>query len=638
VINLNIIRLLDEITIDKIAAGEVVENPASVVKELVENSIDAGAKEIIIEIKNGGKAYIRVTDNGYGISNDDLSKSIIRHATSKIKVIDDLNSLHTLGFRGEALSSISAVSKFEVTSKSKNESIGKTINVAGGKIISEKLSGAPDGTTIIVRDLFFNVPARKKFLKSDRGEASAVSDLVVRLSLANTDISFKFIRDGEVVLTTPSNTSIINVIGSVMGSDFSKALDAIDFESDDISAKIFFTNLNYYRVSRKMQLIYVNGRYVTNKNISAAIENAYGTLIPKGKFPGFILYITINPENIDVNIHPQKSIIKFDNISVIEDLLYSMISKKLRSKFLSKNVGSSIPDKSKKAEHISKLNTIKASNFPDNNLDFFSKDNSFSLENSIIIDDIDDIMDVNDSNYTIDSDETTNISVNNNFTDVSAENTVFEESLFIEYNKDNNSDKVFDIVIEQLEYVGSLFKTYLIFEDSFHSDMYLMDQHAAHERINYEKYVKEFNNKKIAVQNLLIPETVHLDMEDYEKALSSLSTFEKMGFDVSDFGSKSIIISAIPVILSDGNIKDMFFEILDNIEIKRDNLILQLDKLIKKACTASIKAGDKINPKEISSFISQLFMCNAPYTCPHGRPIWIKLSKYDIEKYFNRVG
>jgi len=269
------IKLLDEKTIDKIAAGEVVERPYSVVKELVENSIDSLADEILVEIKNGGKSYIRITDNGCGISNDDIGISILRHATSKISDVTDLYSLDTLGFRGEALSSISAVSKFELTSKTEDEEMARTVKISGGTKISEQYTGAPNGTTVIIRDLFYNIPARKKFLKTDKSEGSAITDLITRLSLINTDISFKLIRDGNIIHTTPKNTSELNVISSVLGSDFSKSLMEIEYSSDTVDIRGYISNLNYYRANRKMQLIYVNDRFIIDKDISSSIEKAY---------------------------------------------------------------------------------------------------------------------------------------------------------------------------------------------------------------------------------------------------------------------------------------------------------------------------------------------------------------------------
>jgi len=584
------IRILDDRTIDKIAAGEVVENPASVVKELVENAIDSGATEIIIEIKNGGKSYIRVTDNGCGISNDELNLSITRHATSKIEKIDDLSSLHTLGFRGEALSSISSVSKFEMTSKVKHEETGKTIHVMGGTIVSEKLAGAPNGTTIIIRDLFFNVPARKKFLKTDKGEASLVTDLITKLALADTNISFKFIRDASIILSTPYNSSKINVIGSIFGSDFTKSLESIEYTSEELSVLCYFTNLNYYRDTRKMQLIYVNGRYVQNKLLSGGIEKAYARLLPQKKFPGFILYISINPEKVDVNIHPQKSIIKFENISVVVDLLYSMISKKLRSKFLSKNIGYLPQEKVKETDKQT-----------------FSENIIFDFIPETKIEAVQPIEEIHESS---------------------------EEEL-----KTSDETPSFNIVYEQLEYIGPLFNTYLLFEDALNRNMYIMDQHAAHERINYEKFLYQFNHQNIVIQNLLIPETIHLSMVEYEKAISSITIFNMLGFDISDFGSKTILVNAIPALFTDSNIKHMFYEILDNLDTRQqqDFSMLKIDALIKRACTASIKGGDKMTLKEVEFLLKSLSKCESPYSCPHGRPIWIKFSQYDLEKYFNRI-
>lgn len=586
------INLLDESTINKIAAGEVVENPASVIKELVENAIDAMANEILVEIKNGGKSYIRVTDNGSGIINSEVSKAVIRHATSKINRIEDLNNLHTLGFRGEALASISAVSRFEMTSKSREEETARTIKVNGGVMIDERYTGSTDGTTIIVRDLFYNVPARKKFLKSDQAEATIISDLISKLSLINTGISFKLIRDSQIVLSTPANTSTLNVITSVMGADFSSSLSQIVYDSDKINIKGFLTNLNYYRVNRRMQMIFVNGRFVSNKNISSAVEKAYSSLLPRGKFPGFVIYITIDPNDIDVNIHPQKSIVKIDNIKMIEDLIYSITSKHLRERFLSRQMNPS-PVKLDKTEIES--NILQSKVLPEN----------------LVIDDP-------------------------NIFDLETERDTLKEStpdLIIKIDEDAAIENVY----EYLDFIGPIFQGYLIFEDTYHKELYIMDQHAAHERINYEKLVKSYRKKAIDIQQLLIPEVVHLSTEEYDKALRNKGIFADLGFSVDDFGLKSIHITAIPLALIDGSIKGMFYQLLDTMDEQPENTILKIDELIKKACVASVKSSDRISKTEVLKLVEKLSECDSPHTCPHGRPIWIKFTRHDLEKLFNRT-
>lgn len=590
------INLLDESTINKIAAGEVVESPASVIKELVENAIDAMASEILVEIKNGGKSYIRVTDNGSGIINSEVSKAVIRHATSKISRIEDLNDLHTLGFRGEALASISAVSRFEMTSKSREEEIARTIKVNGGVMIDERYTGSTDGTTIIVRDLFYNVPARKKFLKSDQAEATTISDLISKLSLINTSISFKLIRDSQIVLSTPANTTTLNVITSVMGSDFSSSLSQISYDSDKINIKGFVTNLNYYRVNRRMQIIFINGRFVTNKNISSAVEKAYVSLLPRGKFPGFVIYINIDPNDIDVNIHPQKSIVKIDNIKMIEDLIYSITSKHLRERFLSRQINPS-PVKPMKMDKTEIENKIPQSKV---------------LPENLVIDDP------------------------NHMFDLETEKETFKEStpdLIIKTDEDASIENMY----QYLDFIGPIFQGYLIFEDSYHKELYIMDQHAAHERINYERLIKSYRIKAIDIQQLLIPEVVHLSTEAYDKALRNKDIFADLGFSVDDFGLKSIQITAIPLALIDGSIKGMFYQLLDTMNDQPENTIVKIDELIKKACIASVKSSDRISKTEVLKLVELLSKCDSPHTCPHGRPIWIKFTRHDLEKLFNRT-
>jgi DNA mismatch repair protein MutL len=596
------ISILDESTINKIAAGEVVESPASVIKELVENAIDANADEILIEIKNGGKTYIRVTDNGSGMINSEVSKAVIRHATSKITRIEDLNSLNTLGFRGEALASISAVSRFEMTSKSREEETARTIKVNGGLLVDERFTGSTNGTTIIVRDLFYNVPARKKFLKSDQAESSTISDLISKLSLVNTGISFKLVRDSQVVLSTPSNTSTLNVITSVMGADFSSSLSQISYGSDKINIKGYVTNLNYYRVNRGKQIIFVNRRFVSNKNISSGIEKAYSTLLPKGKFPGFVIYIDIDPNDIDVNIHPQKSIVKIDNIKMIEDLMYSIVSKHLRERFLSR-----------KMDHTPTKNDIKP----------LDGNPTEKILNNLIVEDTAKIFDSEQKDFQL-------------------EPPVEEKpESFKEFSPDliikREADDAIENVYEYLNFIGPIFNGYLIFEDTFHKELYIMDQHAAHERINYEKLIKSYNNRNIEVQQLLIPEVIHLGAEEYEKALLNKEIFAEIGFSIDDFGLKSIHITAIPLTLTDGDIKGMFYQLLDTMHNQPENTIMKIDDLIKKACVASVKSGDLISKKEVAHLTAKLSECDSPHTCPHGRPIWIKFTRHELEKLFNRT-
>ncbi|SHI70627.1 DNA mismatch repair protein MutL [Dethiosulfatibacter aminovorans DSM 17477] len=683
------IKLLDEKTIDKIAAGEVVERPFSVVKELVENSIDSLADEIVVEIKNGGKSYIRITDNGSGISNDDIGISVLRHATSKIRTVSDLYSLDTLGFRGEALSSISAVSKFELTSKTEGEEMGKTVKISGGTTISEQFTGAPNGTTVIVRDLFYNIPARKKFLKTDKSEGSAITDLITRLSLINTDISFKLIRDGKIIHTTPKNTTELNVISSILGSDFSRSLMEIEYSSDMVDVRGYITNLNYYRANRKMQLIYVNDRFIIDKDISSSIEKAYSTMLPKGKFPGFILYINLDPSEIDVNIHPQKSKIKFNDMKFLEDLLYSLISKKLRSRFLTKsaqkktslnqsgtsNISSNRVSEQIKVftpEEISDGFILNPADFADNMLVDTSDSQNLKSCNKKTVETSEISTVISGENEEICSNENSvvrqeeisddvsyieghcllndNLNYGNNQVDLRIHEDGCRDEFKVQIEEDiensdniiileNNEDNPYNMVYKELSYIGALFDSYLIFEDRINGNMFLMDQHAAHERINYERFINQFNSSDIRVQNLLVPELIHLDIKEYDKVLDNLETYAELGFEVENFGSKTIRISALPFIFTGGDIKRIFYDILDNMDLKKTegNMGDYLNKLIKKACVASIKAGDRLDKTEVDNLLNELSKCRSPFTCPHGRPIWIRYSRHEIEKSFNRI-
>ena len=609
-----IINLLDNETINKIAAGEVIENPKSIVKELVENSIDAGADEITIEIKNGGKSFIRVTDNGKGIEKDQVENAFKRHCTSKISSSDDLNSLFTLGFRGEALASIAAVSKVEVITRTNDDIYGIKMTIEGGKIISKEDIGCPVGTTITVTDLFYNVPARKKFLKSDISESSNINEIVVSLALSKENISFKYINNNNVAYRTPKTNNLLNTISSLYEKDLYNSLLKIDYKSDIISITGYTTNLNYYRGNRKQQIVFVNGRVIKHRRMSYFIEEAYNTLLPKNKYPACFIKIEIAPALVDVNVHPAKTEVRFQNEEMVLNEIKNAVYSALHSKSIMKEV---------------KGETLLHDSKDINNLRIFDR----SSGKSVILGGL-------ENKFTEETEETKNIRI----TEVEVSNKdiavmeplkpydkfEFKQQTFIK--AENDEDKLPELFV-----IGIVMDTYIICENPEKTCIFMIDQHAAHERINYEKFLNQYNSREILIQEI-VPEVINLSYDDYETAMSNVEIFEYLGISVENFGNNAILINNIPTIFKDSNLKDVFYAILDNLkDITKSNLDFVMEKIIKEACVKSVKSGDRLHMSEVRALLNDLRMTDNPYTCPHGRPVIIKMTRYEIEKMFERI-
>jgi DNA mismatch repair protein MutL len=609
-----IINLLDNETINKIAAGEVIENPKSIVKELVENSIDAGADEITIEIKNGGKSFIRVTDNGKGIEKDQVENAFKRHCTSKISSSDDLNSLFTLGFRGEALASIAAVSKVEIITRTNDDIYGIKMTIEGGKIISKEDIGCPVGTTITVTDLFYNVPARKKFLKSDISESSNINEIVVSLALSKENISFKYINNNNVAYRTPKTNNLLNTISSLYEKDLYNSLLKIDYKSDIISITGYTTNLNYYRGNRKQQIVFVNGRVIKHRRMSYFIEEAYNTLLPKNKYPACFIKIEIAPALVDVNVHPAKTEVRFQNEEMVLNEIKNAIYSALHSKSIMKEV---------------KGETLLHDSKDINNLRIFDRSSGISV-----------ILGGLENKFTEETEETENIRITE--VEISNKDIAVMESLK-PYDKfefkqqkfikaENDEDKLPELFV-----IGIVMDTYIICENPEKTCMFMIDQHAAHERINYEKFLNQYNSREILIQEI-VPEVINLSYDDYETAMSNVEIFEYLGISVENFGNNAILINNIPTIFKDSNLKDVFYAILDNLkDITKSNLDFVMEKIIKEACVKSVKSGDRLHMSEVRALLNDLRMTDNPYTCPHGRPVIIKMTRYEIEKMFERI-
>lgn len=608
------IKLLDDITIEKIAAGEVIERPSSIVKELVENSIDANSDEIIIEIQNGGKSYIRVTDNGEGIADEDLELAFKRHSTSKLSTIDDLYKIKSLGFRGEALASICSVAKVEVMTKTEGVIAGIHGVFEEGKLISKEAIGCPKGTTIIVKDLFYNLPVRRKFLKSDLVESNSISNIVYKIALGNPSISFKFIKDNKTILKTSRNNNLRSHIYSILGKEFTNNLTELNINNNGIKIFGYISNNKLYRGNRSHQYLYINGRSVNSTIVANAIEKYYKSLIPLNRFPCFILFIEIDPIKVDVNIHPTKEEVKFSEPSEIMDVIEKTIENSLFGS-LSMPKMTLGENKEIPRENLPLLfQTLDSdTKYQNNERDFVVKD----LTNDPMVYTKEDILDHNSYLVSEENDDTKD----DNFAEtVKEENTIINNSIF-----------------KKAKPVGVIFGTYIIVEIAEENKVLLIDQHAAHERVLYEKYLEEYKNENIVQQQLITPEIIELTNMEMNIFEESKLIFNKLGFEVDEFGNNAVAIRAVPLVFGKPKLKDLFFDLLDNISKVKSNYDVNLEKIMKIACTNAIKSGDSISRIEIMSLLQQLSKADNPYSCPHGRPTILEINKVDIEKAFLRI-
>jgi len=655
------INILDDITINKIAAGEVVERPSSVTKELIENSIDANSTQIVIDITDGGKKQIRITDNGSGILSSEVDKSFLRHATSKIKEIDDLYDLYSLGFRGEALASIASVSRLEMITKTKEEPIGTKVILEGGKEILKEPVGTKNGTTIIIKDLFFNTPVRQKFLKSTHAETINISDLINKLAIGNTHIQFKYINNGKLMLNTPGDGKLLSVIRSIYGKEIVENLIEIDEKGECCSLSGYIGNNNIYRSNKNLQHIYINNRFVKSKIILDAINEAYKSIIPINKHGVCFLNISINPTKIDVNIHPTKMEIKFENDKDLYIEIRDLLKRKLlntaligkyesydRKPIISESKEAYLAKKEETSNTVisNKINKTTPIEILDDNNKFMSFEEALSKENNKkdhkeslnCVDKEEEIklqpLESKKGEYFIDG----NIDLSKSFT--------FDELEYLS-NVDNKSNNV-EIIKEEnpiknenrfsitdFKVVGSILNTYIVLEKN--DSMYLLDQHAAHEKVLYEEYMKKFKNHKIDMQMLLDPIVVEISNVDMLKVESNLNLFLKFGFEIELFGNNHIMIRGVPTIFGNPESEKFILQIIDNIEDLKNSYDLKGDKFASMACRAAIKANDKIHTMEMKKLLSQMELCQNPFTCPHGRPTIVEISKKEIEKMFKRI-
>lgn len=655
------INLLDEHTSNKIAAGEVVERPSSVVKELVENSIDANSKNITIEIEEGGIALIRVIDDGVGVHNLDIEKAFLPHATSKIKTVEDIYSINTLGFRGEALPSIASVSKLTFRSKPADCDFGKEIILEAGEKISLTDIGMNNGSVMEVKDLFFNVPARRKFLKSTSREGSLINDIILRIALSNPNISFKLFNNGKKTLHTYGDGKLNNVIRTIYGKNISEHVLPFEYEDETLKVHGYIGKEIIARGSRNNESIFVNNRYIKNKTIVAAVENAFKSFSTVNKFPFFVLFIDLSPESIDVNIHPTKAEIKFKDERVIYKRVFDAVHNALKEDIFN---SFAVEDKLVSEEIVEeiKLDLDKVSKISNIDEPLISNKIEPSIKdvyNNVTIDDVakeenlyNKLKELNknksinsfnnsiSSNSEILNNEAVNENTNNNdyYTNSQADLPNLNSSRdSIKINKETTEREVNKAKFPDLRIIGQFRKTYILAE--YLDTLYIIDQHVAHEKILYEKYIKDIESNDIIVQQLLIPCIIDLSLDDYECYKENIDIFTNSGFVIEEFGGNTIALKEVPYFLGKLDSKNFLLSIIDNLKNlgTGKTVEVKLNKIATMACKAAVKANDYLTQIEMEKLISDLRYLDNPFNCPHGRPIIIKFTEYELEKKFRRI-
>ena len=696
------IELLDQITIDKIAAGEVIERPASVVKELVENAIDAGSTAVTVEIEEGGISLIRITDNGCGIAKQDVENAFLRHSTSKIRSAEDLTHLSSLGFRGEALSSISAVARVELITKTREDVFGTKYIIEGGKGRTPEETGAPDGTTFLVRQLFFNTPARRKFLKTPMTEASHISDLLTRLSLSHPDISFRFVNNGQTKLHTSGNGKLKDVIYHIYGREIANNLIPLEFEKDGVKLTGYLGKPVINRGNRNFENYFVNGRYVRNSILAKAIEDGYKDFTMQHRYPFVAFQIEIDPEKIDVNVHPSKMELRFSNQQGIYNLLYEAISKSLHEPELIPEVEMSeikvpgMPEKRLERQKVEtvqsdkpsvirdagnpyqtgaissrsrsdvqsaelqiQMSTEKSVSTGDEKLDYFMQKMRERVYASHLaekkeeqqknIGDKESKMIALNENQTTDNQNEelknrANSNKNREKTERDPEKT--EPDLFLKDLK-AEKPKQLDLFEEKIlkkearqEYqiIGQVFETYWLIQ--YRDSLYIIDQHAAHERVLYERTLAGMKKREYTSQYLSPPIILSLSMQEIDVLETFKDRFTAIGFEIEPFGGDEYAVRAVPDNLFGIAKKELLLEMLDSLA---DGLSTSLEpesideKIASMSCKAAVKGNMKLSYAEMDELINELLSLDNPYHCPHGRPTIIAMTKRELEKKFKRI-
>ena len=641
------IVLLDEQTINKIAAGEVVDRPASIVKELVENSIDAKATAISIEIYKGGVSYIKIIDNGTGFKSDDIDLAFERHATSKIRKEEDLSRITSMGFRGEALASVAAISKITLTTKNVNESIGTRVRVEAGNILQKQEIPAVDGTQIEIRDVFYNVPARFKFLKKDYTEAGYIEDVVTRIALSNPHISFRYINNGKTVIQTSGTGNLHDTIYDIFGKEIYNTVVPIEYEMSDMIVTGMIGLPSISRSTRMHQYTFINNRYIKDKTIATAIDKACEQKFAINKHPFIVCNLKMNPAFIDVNVHPAKLEVKFSDEAKVFDVIYHAVRSALE-KNNKETSPFSIVKEEQKIEQISKdlvnngviQKEEKKFDFESATKKLYNKPSVQVNTNSLIESLNDKIGDINTEvleEKVVDNNVVENVENNQKSLDKTEQ---LEQTETPQFNVETYEEEPSMLQNEKepilYKYIGNVFDTYIIIQ--IEDKMYIIDQHAAHERLLYEQIKEAYYSKDRQSQLLLIPILVKLSEKEMDIVLNNKEMFEKSGFILEEFGEDTIKISGVPNIGYDIDYKSMFIDTIEELlgANKTEKSEKEFRFLATLACKAAVKGKMKLDTKEQISLIDQMVKLDNPFTCPHGRPTAYPISKYEIERKFLR--
>ncbi len=634
------IQLLDQITIDKIAAGEVIERPAAVVKELVENAMDAGATSIVVEIKEGGIAFIRITDNGCGIDINDIPKAFLRHSTSKIRSVDDLTTIHSLGFRGEALSSIAAVAQVELLTKRKEDEVGARYVIHGGKEQAMEEDVSKDGTTILVRQLFYNVPARRKFLKTPSTEASHISELMTKLALSHPNISFQFINNGVLKLHTSGNGALKDIIYSIYGRDIANQLIEIKPEHQQKQREIkisgFIGKPVISRGNRNYQNYFINGRYVKSSIISKAIEDAYHGYSMQHRYPFTALHFEMDTTTIDVNVHPTKMELRFAEQNAVYQTIYQCIQEALCTRDMIQKVEVQVDHNNIISKPHKNTNRYGSSLTPKEdreNMDYFMskmKERVSSYHNRMSAAEVEDKTKIFKNEHPMIQEKLKSPVL------VKEEPTPYVEeakqlNLFEEHMIENK-------VEHQYRLIGQVFGTYWMIE--YKEQLYIIDQHAAHEKVLYEKTINSSKHKEVTTQYISPPIVLTLTMQEKELLETHMDQFTQIGFEIEEFGSDTYAIRGVPDNLYSIAKKELFVDMLDELS-DSVNSNMQAERIMEKvasmSCKAAVKGNSKLSATEMEHLISQLLTLDNPFHCPHGRPTIIAITKKEMEKKFKRI-
>ena len=602
--NYSNIQALPRDVADKIAAGEVVERPLSIVKELVENSIDADATAITVEIIKGGKEYIRVTDNGCGIPKDQLELAFMRYATSKLRTEEDLSDIETLGFRGEALASIAAVSKTELVSKTAGSRTGARISIAGSETISIEDAACEEGTTIIVKDLFYNVPARLKFLKPDNTESALVIDYVSKMAIAYPAVRMRLITNGSILFSTPGRNSLKTAVLTVYSQKTAQGMVQVAAEEGDMKIKGYVSSPTISEKNRRKQVFFVNGRLISSRVLENALADAYRDKLFEGCYPFCFIFLELDPKTLDVNIHPHKTEIRFYQEKQVFDFVVRSVRRAL--------------------------------------LDPAALEIKHQADDTLV-------KDSSRSEYTIVKPQSEVILPETSFREIPIqEKTTFESpfaSVFRQIRQDEQKsdqvqEEIFDfssdkrLSFSSLDYIGQAFATYLLFKDK--DGLYIMDQHAAHERVMYEKLLGSFNGELSSSQQLLAPFILELGLSQMQASSEAADTLKNMGFELREFGPSSYAVSAVPDFMDLYEAEDFLREFFDAASETKTQVQARKDAITMRACKSAVKAHDLLSIDEVKRLLADLDKCENPYSCPHGRPTFLKYSEYELEKLFKR--